>query len=339
MNSSSSNKLTVTASPNVELMLVAAMLAAPGLDPGHYGTLNHRIAQAARSWFAPYADHPAVAAVRNLFYLKNETWSGFACDAVTSFILRRGEPPEFKARYPYSASALARANGDSGVLDHLLEQLRDFYWTSYFSSFWEKHAGAYQEIENQIAGCVESGWAGEDVIDTMESYFGEQRRSYTLVPTPMERPAGGTMDAMGDGNHNIVACFDCTVNKEWILHLLYHEAGHGFVNPLAERYGALVEQYEELYASLEECMHPWGYTSWTIALNEHILRAQNCRLWRRFYGDVIAEAQLEREEAQGFLYIRAFENKLAEYESRRDSYPSLADFYPQLIAVLDPFMR
>ncbi len=88
MNGMPSEKLTVTTSPNIELMLVVAMLAAPTPEPGHYGTLKHPILQAAHSWFAPYSDHPAVAGIRQIFYVKNDSWSGFACDAVTSFILR-----------------------------------------------------------------------------------------------------------------------------------------------------------------------------------------------------------------------------------------------------------
>ena len=103
--SNSSTKLTITTRPNVELMLVTAMLAAPTPEPGHYGTLDHPIAQAARAWYTPYADHPAVTTVRRLFYVKNERVSGFACDAVTSFILRRNDPPGLEARYPYRLQA------------------------------------------------------------------------------------------------------------------------------------------------------------------------------------------------------------------------------------------
>ena len=92
-------------------MLVVAMLAAPTPSPGHYGTLDHPIAHAARAWFTPFIDHPAVATVRRLFYVESDLGSGFACDAVTGFVLRRNEPPDLTARYPYSESALACANG------------------------------------------------------------------------------------------------------------------------------------------------------------------------------------------------------------------------------------
>jgi len=177
----------VTTSPKVELMLVAAMLAAPSPSPGHYGWLDHPIAQDARRWFAPFADHPVVMTVRQLFYVE----TGFACDAVTSFVLRRSEPPDLAARYPYSKSALARANGDSGALDCLADQLRNFYQSSRFASFWEERAEAYRAIEDRVAGFVQAGWAGEEVVTTMEDYFGQGKAAYVLVPTPMERPGGG----------------------------------------------------------------------------------------------------------------------------------------------------
>jgi len=333
----SQTRLRVTTSPNVELMLVVAMLAAPTPSPGHYGTLEHPIAQAARNWFAPYLDHPAVAAVRRFFYGENEFGSGFSCDAVTSFILRRSGPPGLAARYPYAKSVLACADSDIKALDLLIEQLRHFYNSSRFESFREEHAGAYQKNEVQISNYIEAGWAGEDVIGTMESYFGEARKAYILLPTPMERPAGGTLEVMGDEDSYILACLDSTVDKEWVLHLLYHEFGHSFVNPLAEQHDDLVKQYAGLYPALKDAMRPWGYVNWTIALNEHILRAQNCRLRRRLLGDAAAEAQLVQEETQGFSYIRALESKLAEYEARRDEYPALADFYPLLVTALDAF--
>ena len=332
----SPNKLMVTTSPQVELMLVVAMLATPSPSPGNYGTLDHPIAQAARSWFTPFADHPAVAAVRQLFYVEHA--SGFACDAVTSFILRRGEPPALTSRYPHSKSALARADGDSRRLDQLVDQLGDFYRSSSFASFWDEHTQSYRAIEQQIAGYVRAGWAGEEVVTTMERYFGQGKNAYILVPTPLERPEGGTMDAMGEDDHRIVACFDASISREWTLYLLYHEVGHSFVNPLAEQHDTLVQRYEGLYAQLEEAMRPWGYVNWTIALNEHVLRAQNCRLRRQLLGDAAAEVLLDGEESQSFHYIRALEAKLAEYEGQRDVYLSLAEFYPTLLSALDPLL-
>lgn len=333
----SPTKLVVTTSPGVELMLVTTMLAAPGMSPGHYGTLNHPIAQDTRRWFSPFADHPAVMTVRRLFYV--ESASGFACDAVISFILRRSEPPDLALRYAYSKSTLARANGDSKELDYLADQLRDFYQISGFASFWQEHTEAYHAVEDRVAGFVQAGWAGEEVVTTMEEYFGCGKSAYILIPTPMERPGGGSMDALGGDDDCILACFDGTVSQDWILHLLYHEVGHSFVNPLAEQHNTAVRRYEGLYAQLSEAMRPWGYVNWTITLNEHILRAQNCRLRRRLFGDSAAEAQLDEEENQGFRYMRSLETKLAEYEERRDIYPSLADFYPTLLTALDPFLR
>jgi len=335
----SNTRLIVTTSRKVELVLVVAMLAAPTPSPGHYGTLDNPIAQAARAWFIPLADHPAVGTVRRLFYVESERGSGFACDALTSFILRRTEPPGLEAQYPHSEKVLVRAEGENAALDLLIEQLRDFYRSSHFVSFWEAQAEAYRAINEQIGIYIKTGWAGENVVATMESYFGEEQRAYVVVPTPMERPGGGTMDAMGGEGNYLFACFDSTVDKEWVLHLLYHEFGHHFVNPLSERYDTLVRRYEGLYASLQESMQPWGYVNWPIALNEHILRAQNCRLRRQLLGGAAAEAQLSQEEAQGFRYIRALDAKLAEYEAHRDIYPSLAVFYPTLLTALDPFLN
>jgi hypothetical protein len=330
-------KLCVAASPNLELMLVVAMLAAPTPSPGHYGTLDHPIARAARAWFTPYSSHPAVATVRQLFYVEGDHGSGFACDALISFALRRNAPPDLTARYPYSASVLARAHGERLALDRLAEQLVDFYHTSRFASFWEEQASAYGVTEQQVTAHVKAGWDGEDVVATMETYFGQEHTSYVLIPTPMERPRGGTMETVGEEDSHILACFDSTVDREWVLYLLYHECGHSFVNPLAERFRPYVQQYETLYAPIREAMSPWGYTHWTVALNEHILRAQNCRLQRRLLGDTAAEACLSTEQVQGFRYIRALDEKLAEYEDRRDAYPTLSDFYPTLLTALEPF--
>jgi hypothetical protein len=99
-----------------------------------------------------------------------------------------------------------------------------------------------------------------------------------------------------------------------------------------------VQHYEGLYAPLQEAMRTWGYIDWTITLNEHVLRAQNCRLYRLLKDGAAAEAQLRKEEDQGFRYIRVLETKLVEYEAQRDRYPALADFYPELLTALDPLL-
>ncbi len=233
-----------------------------------------------------------------------------------------------------SGSALGRVGGSGAELDRLVDLLRSFFHASRFASFYEEQAGAYRDLGRQVAGYVRQGWAGEDVVATMEGYFGQRKAAYALVPTPLERPGGGTADFLGEEGSSVVACFDATVSREWVLHLLYHEVGHGFVNPLAVRYAGLVQRYAGLYAPIEAAMRPWGYRDWTTALNEHVLRAQNCRLRRRLSGDEAAEAQLAAEEGQGFRNVRALEAKLAEYEAQRELYPSLADFYPVLLGAL-----
>jgi len=334
----SGTKLVVTTSPQVELVLAVAMLVTPGPSPV-YGGLDHPIARDARGWFAPFSDYPAVKIVRDLFYIKSEYGPGFACDALTSFALRHSEPPGLTLRYPYSQSALSRANGDSLVLDRLTDQLRDFYHTSRFTAFIEHHTEGYRSIEKQVANFIQAGWAGEDVVKILEGYFGQQKHAYVLAPTPMERPGGGTMDWMGEDGDLVVVPFDCTVDRDWILYLFYHEVGHSFVNPLAERFNTIVQHYAGLYPQIEKVMQPWGYVKWQIALNEHILRAQNCRLRRHLNGDAAAEAQLSQEQAHGFRFIRALDTKLAEYEAQRDRYPCFADFYPILLTALDPFLE
>lgn len=334
----SGTRLVVSTSPQVELVLTVAMLVAPG-PPPVYGGLDHPIAGDARNWFAPYAAHPAVNAVRDLFYIESKHGPGFACDALTSFALRHSQPPGLSLRFAHSKSALNFAKNDRQVLDRLADELRDFYHVSQFAAFFEAHQEEYRLIERQVAGFVRAGWAGEDVVKTLEGYFGVEKQGYVLAPTPMERYGGGTMDWMGIEGDLVVAPFDCTVDKDWILYLIYHEVGHSFVNPLAERFRTTVQRYTPLYTRIEEGMQPWGYVNWEIALNEHILRAQNCRLRRLLSGDTAAEAQLSQEEANGFRFIRALATKLAEYEAQRQRYPSFADFYPALLTALDPFLE
>jgi hypothetical protein len=334
----SGTRLVVTTSPQVELVLTAAMLVAPG-PPPIYGGLDHPIARDARVWFAPFADHPAVQTLRELFYIESEHGSGFACDALTSFALRHSQPASFKLRFPHSKSALSFAKGDSQVLDQLTVQLRDFYQDSNFARFLKMHREGYLLIEQQIAGFVKAGWAGEDVVKTLEGYFGVQKQGYVLAPTPMERSGGGTMDWMGKNGDLVVAPFDCTADQDWVLYLFYHEVGHSFVNPLAESFKTNVQQFRGLYDQIEKAMQPWGYVNWDIALNEHILRAQNCRLRRLLNGDISAEAQLCQEEAKGFRFVRALDTIMASYETNRDHYPTFADFYPTLLTALEPYLE
>lgn len=148
-------KLHVVSSPKIELALVTAMLAVPEISPGHYGTLDHPIVNDARSWFMPYADHPGIATFRELFYV--ESASAFACDAITSFILQRADPPDLTARGAHPASALNCANGDSRKLDDLVNHLRDLYYACSFAAFWQEHVDAYCQVAGQVAESVQKG--------------------------------------------------------------------------------------------------------------------------------------------------------------------------------------
>jgi hypothetical protein len=324
----STSRLVVCVSPKVELMFVVAGLAS-GWDAMIFGQNRQAatVLESAQRYFRPYAGHPAVTALGRMRNV------GFWFDALPKLALAYSDPPAMEQIYPLSSYLIGRGRGER-PLQELMYWVKDFAEQSGFGRWWEENRPRYEAIEQHCRYLAESG----DPLGVLEAYFGERLSALLIIPSGLIACGfGGTLDdPEGQWGINCFGPAEIT-SGDTITSMTYHEGGHSFVNHLADENPELVGKYQPLYGPIESQMRSQAYGRWSTALNEHVLRACHARIYLATKGQAAAEQRLQRDEGQGFLYVRALYNKLAEYEAARDKYPDLASFYPALLGALDRF--
>lgn len=117
--------------------------------------------------------------------------------------------------------------------------------------------------------------------------------------------------------------------------LVLHEFGHSFINPLTQKYSEEINTYANLYFPIEAQMKQISYGVWETCVNEHLLRAIDANRIHKEGGDTLYQTAIKAEKTQGFFYIEALAEKMAEYENNRDLYKDFETFYPEIIKVFE----
>ncbi len=328
-------RVVVSASPKVELVFIAAGLAGDWYFTSRVPSNDPRLSlqRSAAAHFASHQTHHAVSALAGL-----RLRHGFWYDALPHLALSFSDPPSFEQVYPISAYLAGRARGDGAVLRELGVRLRDLALEAGFATWWELHETDYQAIEDDWRAVI----AAADPLGNLEAYFGRRLGALVIIPSGLVACGfGGSIDDP-EGTW-AVACIGpadpgSPPDADFLEFMIYHEGGHSFVNPLADDHADLVSRYQKLYEPISTEMGAQAYSTWTIALNEHVLRACHARICLATKGETEAEEMLAADEARGFRYVRTLFEKLAEYEADRDTYPEFGCFYPQLLSALDRYL-
>ncbi|MEG0352217.1 MAG: DUF4932 domain-containing protein [Cellulosilyticaceae bacterium] len=117
--------------------------------------------------------------------------------------------------------------------------------------------------------------------------------------------------------------------------LVLHEFDHSFINPLTQKYSEEINTYANLYFPIEAQMKQISYGVWETCVNEHLLRAIDANRIHKEGGDTLYQTAIKAEKTQGFFYIEALAEKMAEYENNRDLYKDFETFYPEIIKVFE----
>jgi hypothetical protein len=331
------NSLSIAVDPRIELLSIVQYLSDygsrfKGLVAGFDQTYRSEV----DSWFSKFKSHQAIQMFNSM------SSRGFSYDAPPAAMLYMNS--DFSIEPAISASpGLQIWNRAGGKMNMMLfaGALKAFAAESGFVRFYKDHKPFYEQITRETAKSVQD----KDIIGQLEQYYGEKRSSYAAIISPLlgggsfgpqiER-TGGTKDIyciMGpyrvqNGNPQF-GSFD------FFNQLQRHEFSHSFVNPLADKYKALVEKYSGLFSPLEAVMREQAYSNWGTVLNESVVRAVTTRLAYQFDGPAAGDRELEHNKSRGFVFTAALSKKLEEYEKHRDKYPTLDSYYVQLLAVLD----
>ncbi len=322
-------RLSITVDPRIELLAVVQHFTS-WAGGGHIKSMTAYKGDI-DSYFAEFKAHPATARAESLMS------AGFTHDAPVAFMLHHGDPPDLEQRAPYSDYLIGRAKGEENLLV-FADALRDFARGTDFMQFYRAQSPLYAAHTEE----VDSMLGQRDYVQAIEDFYGESRKSYHLILSPLF--AGGygiTVDTGAGydiygvigpcalrGNRTSFACLG------YVESIVLHEWSHSFVNPLVDGNFDAFRESAGLFAPIEAMMRRQAYPTWRVALYEHIVRACEIHLRARLRKDFNKRNPLECQEGKGFWYIAHIDSLLDVYTARRNDYPVFARFVPVIAASL-----
>jgi len=327
--------VTVSVNPNIELLSVVLSFTTWFTTMGLSEEVNYAYRDDIGDWFGNKSDHSVIKKAQSLL---NDY--GFSYDAPPSFILHFGPPPNLVQKYNYSEYTLMTGGGKQ-ELDSFAEELRNFAVETNFIEFFTQHQSFYEIFLTPFS----EGQNWSDVAATLETFFGIEKASYSIILAPYMFSRGGIGAIIEDGNdtHLFSIVLTGTIQDNlpqygdpiYNRYLALHEFAHGFVNPIVEDHSDEFDQYLKLYWPAYSNMTKMKYTSWQIMLYEILIRAFAAWVYAGEFGEDKASNILDNEEQRGFYFIRQIYDAYSEYMANRDKFPTFEDFIPEILEVLD----
>lgn len=282
--------------------------------------------------FAPFADHPAVAATRRLRRRHSISWDAPMLLAVhldaRLHVVNAAELPDLDPRF-------------AGVdVDAYAAVVREFATATKLDAFLATQRDHIKEVERALRAVVDA----ERPVDWFDEVFGARARTrYIVVPGLLTGSMNfGVRATRPDGTHELYqvmgvdAPSGIPVADDDLVALLVHELAHSYVNPvLAKHRAALEAAGTKLYARVDEAMQAQAYGDWTIMLNEAIVRAVTVRYLRERKGAAAGRRARRAELRRGFVWTAQLEALLARLPDPKAPSGGLDAFMPQVIAILD----
>lgn len=323
------SKIDIRLDPRIELSGVVLLLSTA---PPPAGFANHRI---------PYTEKvlDRFASLRGHAAARLEASSALARFALSDraqVLVRLSPLPELKKALviPYALGAQA---GGGENLDSWISALRDF---ARDSRFLESFPILSQILEPEVER-FRSQAARLDYLAKIEAYAGLPLLGrHEILLSPFHSPGGvaNNVDLLEDGSVAIASVMGPESTGSgidfWtrrVPGVLWHEAGHGILDPLSTLYSKAVA-----HSSAAHSRMGWAcYGSWNQCVREHVVRAVMLRLLALELGPAAQEEQWRWEEAEKkYPFLKAMLQRLELYERSRERYPTLADFYPELLEPL-----
>ena len=290
------------------------------------------------SYFEAFSSHEAVKLTESL-----SQRYGFGSDAPVAFMLHLSQSAELEEKSKFSDYILQRS-GRGDNLEQYRKSIKHFAEVSNFEAFWNSKIPFY----NQILDMTIANMGEIDLVKTMEDYFNETQDFYNVIITPAFHGGKGAFVSDAEGKENFYATVSTTDTKDDIPYLnedrirfyVWHEYGHFFVNPLADKYADRVRAVNRLFEPIRDRMFGQGYQTWITCVNEHIIRATTVRLFDIHLSPQLSKELLDSELRRSYIYIKPLVEKLKDFDRQRDENNiTFSEFYPELLSVLDSLLK
>ncbi len=293
--------------------------------------------------FAGFLDHPALQVMTEM---GEECW----LNGMIDIAVHCSPVPNAELLYPlsdsfvikYSKAGDIKAAGD--LIARFIAALNDFYNDADVESFMKSHTGLYEGALQE----VRSNLPPRGFVEKMESYYGEGKAGFMLVPSPLMYIGIGfgprvetyegmqVLNVFGPRVHveritDSVYGFD---DAEDIERLTLHEFGHSFITPLVELADnrKIVESFSHLFEPIRNDMSGLGYDTWETVVKELLVRLGEIRITLAMGDDEGADRLRKYHiDRRKFVYLPVFEENILTYERNRHKYQILADYFPLLL--------
>lgn len=278
-----------------------AALNAAGHDREYPGMEMSPVRQTVRAELAS-KDLPSLARLK-------PTFDRVADYHLVVWVLQRGEPPGF-GRAESSWSVSTRAAEFAG----LANALGDFYMEADIPSLLE-------QVEPDMQADMQR-WQrlADDSLVNILAYLKTSEipfRQLVVIPNPLDAHYSGNGPQIGDTAYVVAGPTETDAN---LRGLIEHEALHSFIGPMLDRQMDVISgtQSRQLWRALRQEM-PGSYGTWESAVEETLNRAINLRM---LPDTTLRARQLDRLEAEGFLFIHPMDQALAVYEQSGQPFES-----------------
>jgi hypothetical protein len=305
-----------------------------------FSSIKSKYVQDTDQYFAPYKNHRAVKLAQKLVDKQ------FVLDAPATFALYFSAPPELKKKCKYSEEFLQSRGVEKAILDEFADALRNFSRETKFMEFYNSHEEFYQEIIQDAEKRIDP----QDIVKSVEDFFGGEGRKYHLVLMPSAPFGGGFGPHLPTGEiYCLIYPLSLDTQKPQIFsqlqdkmtyYLVLHEFSHSFIDVAGyaaefEKYSYLIEPYLKKFGTQIIADNE----SVTIALymgygffEELLNRASNAYIAEQKGDWILARAMLGmRGEGEGFYFIREIYDLYEVYEANRDKYSDFDSFIPVII--------
>jgi hypothetical protein len=319
----------------VELMCIIFRLAG---NPEYNRAAKSAYVDAVDEHFAPFHDHPAVLAARQL-----RATRGISFDAVAGMAVHVSDVVQLKERISFEHPDCQ--------LDHrwqpkeareFLKQVRKFVKDTRFEEFMSEQEIYFTAASIRMNELV----TRRAYLAWFDSFFGPRPNARYEVIVGLLNGGGnyGCSVRLADGSEDITPVMgvwriDANGLPEFqdsVIPTLIHEFCHPYVNPAVEKFARHLENSgRRIRATCAEVMREQAYTNWQTILSESLVRASVVRYLKANDTHSEALAEIRRQRERGFEWVGDLSDLLGEYEKHRDQYPTLESFMPRVVTFFD----
>ncbi len=301
-----------------------------------------------RKAFADYRNHPAVEETQKLLNSTSSTG-----DLILQGLLYFDELPSINQRFEID-SEFWKSRKDT--LINYISAIGKFYEETKVDEFIDNNIDFYNKAKAEAKSYLD-----DNLIPTLEEYFGIQNHAYKmlLIPnSPFRMGFGASVKSdKGDIFYQIISpANDIEWNKnstyitygfsgkgasEYYRDLVVHEFCHPFVTPYidSDKLKSEIAKTDSLFVpKLDSIMSKQGYNSWWGFVNEHLVRLGEIRVAKAMKIQDL-DAMRKYNVENGFILLPEAEELVMRYESNRKKYPTFQDFIPILINQLETFNK